>query len=542
MKPYAVDICVIEDDAAQRQYLMSRLQSQYSVLEAADGRTGIERVREYRPRVVVCDLLVPGLGGLDVCRQVRSDPSLSGTYFMIVTSCEDRETKRLALNIGADDYILKPYDFEEMCARLRNGMRISRLQERLHFAALTDGLTGLWNHAHFRHLMDLEFARTRRYGGDVALLMIDLDHFKAVNDTYGHEIGNQVLIGLARHVKHEVRDTDIVARYGGEEFSVICPRTNLGEARQLAERIRASVPQEVKIPGHPETVVTTSIGVSCSAEAGVASVPDLINQGDQALYEAKRRGRNRVAVSTDLRAPGDEMIQRGEVERLNRQVASLSMQAKDLCLQSIWSLVQALDARDHFTARHSRNTTIYSEALARAAGWSEQLVRNVANAAMLHDLGKIGVPDRILQKNGALTPAESAAVRRVPMMTCKILEPLRVFENELLIIRHLRERYDGTGFPHGLQGNAIPVGSRLLAVAEAFDALTTDRSHRPHLAIDEAIVCLREESSKQFDPQFVDLLRKLALERRDDWMRIIDDTLTETQAAGGWSGMSLQTA
>lgn len=532
MKPYGVDICVIEDDSAQRRYLTARLQSQYSVVEAADGQAGIEKVREYRPRVVVCDLLMPGLSGLDVCRQVRSDPTLSGAYFMFITSCNEKDTKHLALNIGADDFLTKPYDFDEFCARIRNGMRISRLQERLHYAALTDGLTGLWNHAHFRYLLDREFSRTRRYGGSVALLMIDLDHFKAVNDTYGHEVGNRVLIGTANQIKRLVRDTDIVARYGGEEFAVVCPRTNLNEAVALADRIRLSIPKDVRISEHPETEITCSIGVVSSADPTVSCVLDMINGADQALYEAKRFGRNRViSAATSPPTFGDkDSNDNVELERLNRQVATLSLQARDLCLQSIWALVQALEARDPYTARHSKNTVLYAEQLARAAGWSEKSVQAVCTAAMLHDLGKIGIPDRILQHAGPLSEGEAAAVRRVPAITCKILEPLRVFENEVLIIRHLRERFDGSGYPTGLKGTSIPIGSRLLAVAEAFDALTSDRIYRPRNTMDESLAMIEAESGAQFDPQFVRLLLTLGRKHRNDWELIIEETLAGVQS------------
>lgn len=533
MKPYGVDICVIEDDSAQRRYLTARLQSQYSVVEAADGQSGIERVREFRPRVVVCDLLMPGLTGLDVCRQVRSDPTLSGAYFMFITSTTDKETKHLALNIGADDYLTKPYDFDEFCARIRNGMRISRLQERLHVAALTDGLTDLWNHAHFRYLLDIEFSRTRRYGGSVALLMIDLDHFKAVNDTYGHEVGNRVLIGTAKHIKRLVRDTDIVARYGGEEFAVVCPRTSLADALALAERIRQGIPRDVKIANHPETEITSSIGVVSSADATVSSVLDLINAADQALYDAKRQGRNRVASSNSDNPIDRDWIDSIEVERLNRQVATLSLQAKDLCLQSIWALVQALEARDPHTARHSKNTVFYAQQLARAAGWADKNSQAVCTAAMLHDLGKIGIPDRILQQAGPLSESEAAAVRRVPTITCRILEPLRVFENEVLIIRHLRERFDGTGFPNGLKGSAIPLGSRLLAVAEAFDALTSDRTYRPRNSLDQSIALIQSESAGQFDPKFVDLLVDLSRTHRQDWEVVISETLAGVESHVG---------
>jgi diguanylate cyclase (GGDEF)-like protein len=530
MKPFAVDICVIEDDASQRRYLVSRLQNQYAVVEAADGQTGLERIREYRPRVVVCDLLMPGISGLDVCRQVRSDPNAAGAYFIFTTICQDRETKHLALNIGADDYLTKPYDFDEFCARIQNGVRISRLQERLHYAALTDGLTGLWNHAHFRHLLDVEYSRTRRYGGCVALLMIDMDHFKAVNDTYGHEVGNRVLIGAARTIKRLVRDTDIVARYGGEEFAIICPRTSVEDARALAERIRLAISREVQIPQHPDVRVTTSIGVVSSDSPAVCSVLDLINASDQALYDAKRQGRDRVEVASKVSAEAVEISDNGAVERLSRQVASLSMQAKDLCLQSIWALVQALEARDPFTVRHSRNTMYYAQQLAEHAEWPENARVTINTAAMLHDLGKIGIPDALLQKAGPLTPAEAAIVRRVPLITCKILEPLRIFENEVLIIRHLRERWDGAGYPNGLREKAIPLGARLLAVAEAFEALTSDRCHRPRRSVKMALETIQADAGGQFDPEFVERLTTLARDRAAEWEKVIDSSAAATEA------------
>lgn len=519
MRANPADVCIIEDDANQRALLLRRmLDGHYSVVEAEDAETGLAQICQHHPRVVICDLLLPGMDGIELCRRVRADSSLDGTYLIVLTVCRDRETKHKALDAGADDYLLKPHDPEELDARLRNGLRVSRLQERLRRAALTDGLTGLWNHAHFRELLDREFARTRRYGGVVSLLMLDLDHFKAVNDTYGHEAGNQVLEAIAQHLLRMVRDTDIVARYGGEEFAVVCPETDLDDAAHLAERIRQTVPHEVHVPQCPRLAITASIGVATTADPRVASVHDLINQADQSLYFGKRQGRNRV-VRCDMTA--DEFpvlnVEHGEIDRLQKQVVSLSMQSKELCLQSVWALVQALEARDRFTAWHSRNTTFYVTCLAKAANMQASLHMAISNAAMLHDLGKIGVPDCILQSVAPLTEEQSAVLRQVPLMTCKILEPLRVFETETLIIRHLRERYDGTGYPFGLSGPTIPIGSRLLAVAETFDALTSERPHRAGRSINQSLQVIQSEAGKQFDPQFVDLLQRVVSDQKQRW-------------------------
>jgi diguanylate cyclase (GGDEF)-like protein len=533
MRPEPVDICIIEDDLAQRTLLLRQMLSQqHSVVEAPDGDTGLAQIKSHQPRVVLCDLLLPGMTGIEVCRRVRADTAISGTYVLLLSACEEPESKREALNSGADDYLVKPYDAVELDARVRNGLRISKLQERLRRAALTDGLTGLSNHAEFRDLLKREFARTRRYGGMVSLLMLDLDHFKAINDTFGHETGNQVLQDVSRLLRGLVRDTDIVARYGGEEFAVVCPETNLDDAAQLAERIRAALGNELRVHGCADVTITVSIGVAASSEPSVHSMVDLINRADNALYLGKRAGRN-VVVRSDTAGDVvmDSGLEIGELDRLQKQVVALSMQAKELCLQSIWALVQALEARDRCTAWHSRNTTFYASAMALAAGWSQPLRTTVGNAAMLHDLGKIGVPDRILQSRSPLTEQDSVVLRQVPLLTCKILGPLRVFETETVIIRHLRERYDGTGFPFALSGTAIPIGSRLLAVAEAFDALTSTRPHRPSREIDEALEVIGADSGRQFDPLFTQLLVSVVAEQRDRWAARIQRTRASLERA-----------
>ncbi len=524
-----IDICVIEDDADQRNLLVRRLRRwKYTVVDAHNGREGLQQVYQHRPRVLICDIVLPDFDGIQVCREVRNDPTLDGTYIVLATAYDVKEHKSRALNAGADEYLRKPYDMEELRARIRNGLRFNRLQERLERAALTDGLTGLWNHSQFRDLLDREFIRTRRYGGTASLLMLDLDHFKAVNDTFGHETGNRVLKATARHLRSSVRETDIVARYGGEEFAVICPETNLNDATRLAERIRKAFPRRVTSPEHPQLVVRVSIGVSGSEDARVNSVTDLINLGDEALYCSKHRGRDRVTRCDQ--SPTDVIEPEGDLDmldRLRKEVVALSMRSKDLSLQSIWALIQALEARDGYSAWHSRNVMLYTNWLVASAHWSRPLRLAASNAAMLHDLGKIGIPDKLLLKPSALDPEEAALMRQVPLITCKILEPLRVFETEILIIRHLRERYDGSGYPDGLSGDGIPIGSRMVAIAEAFDSITCNRAYRPGRSLDEALVIFREEAGRQFDPNFVTLLEKDIAANRKRWQEQIDRARVE---------------
>ena len=526
------DICVIEDDGDQRNLLVRHLRGWgYTVVEAATGAAGLRLIYKHRPRVLICDVVLPDLNGLQVCRHVRADPTLDGTYVVLATAYDRPERKYRALNAGADEYLEKPYDLEELKARIRNGLRFNRLQERLERAALTDGLTGLWNHGQFRALLDREFMRTRRYGGVVSLVMIDLDHFKAVNDTFGHEVGNHVLQLAARHLQRTVRETDIVARYGGEEFAVICPETNLDEATKLAERIRRMFVRHVRPPEYPHLTIRASLGVACSEDVRVHAVTDLITLCDQSLYCSKHRGRDRVTRCDQIGdGAAEESAGAGMVDRLRKEIVALSLRSKDLCLQSVWALIQALEARDAYAAWHSRNVMLYTSWLVTAAGWSRSLRLATTNAAMLHDLGKIGIPDRVLMKPGPLDQEEAALIRQVPLITCKILEPLRVFETEILIIRHLREHYDGSGYPDGLAGSAIPIGSRLLAVAEAFDSITCDRAYRAARSLDAAVALFQHESGRQFDPDFVELLAEELKTHRVRWQKQIDRARRELPA------------
>lgn len=521
MQRNEIDICVIEDDVAERALLMTRLAPlQCSVVEADSGDAGLRAIYQYRPRVVICDVLLPVLDGIHICRRIRSDPSLDGTYVVVVSAYDKADRKKELLSAGADDFLRKPYDVDELLARIRAGLRLNRLQERLQHAALTDGLTELWNHNQFRAQLDREYARARRYGGQLSLMMLDLDHFKAVNDTYGHEVGNQALRLTARFISRSVRETDFVARYGGEEFAVICPETSLTDAAMVAERIRVGLRRLPSPCGAPNLKLQISIGISTTEDPRVNSVNDLINLGDQALYESKRAGRDRVTRCDELveGAPNEPIVV-ADVDRLRKEIVALAMRSKQLCLQSVWALIQALEARDGYSAWHSRSVTAYTRWLARAAGVSQNTVETLCNAAMLHDLGKIGLPDDLLFETQPADQNRAAALRQVPLITCKILEPLKIFRTEILIIRHLRERYDGTGWPDGLKGSQIPYGSRLLAITEAFDSLTCDRASRPGNTLDAALDAIVAGAGTQFDPQLVELLKQTLVTQRARWQQ-----------------------
>jgi len=521
-----VDLCIIAEPSPARDSLIAQLRGEgYSLVAANDGPGGLETVRKTQPRVVLCDWEVSDLRGLDICCMLQADALTAGSYVILLTNQYDTHACAEGLAAGGDDLFGKDRSFNELVIRIRVGFRMWDLQMDLKRAAITDGLTGLYNYAHFAEVLESEFARSRRYGGRLALILLDLDNFKAVNDTYGHQVGDMVLQQVGQMLKTSVREPDTVARYGGEEFVVIAPEASLEQAEDLAERLRQKLIGQLGPEEMHGNWVTGSFGVASDEDSSVTTASSLVVLCDRALYAAKRAGRNCVVTSARLsQLTQENEDDPAEVQELRRQVASLSIQAKEAYVQSIWALVQALEARDKYTARHSQNVTFFAEQIAIRLKLSPALVRSVRLAAMLHDIGKIGIPDGVLMKPGALTEDEWAVLRRVPQLSANIVDHMRILQAELPMIRHQRENYDGSGYPMGLTGDQIPIGSRILMVADAFDALTTDRVFRPSRNITDALSEMRRHADTQFDPMVVEALAGCIAEDQARFLKCIESS------------------
>lgn len=292
-------VLVADDDVVTRLWLESILQSWgYEVMLASNGDEAWHCLQQKdSPDLILLDWLMPGMDGVEVCRRVKAMPHNRFSYIIMLTSRSSTSDIVEALEAGADDLVGKPFEPEEMKVRLRVGERILSLQHQLLIKASHDELTGLMNR---RVLMDMgqrEFGNARRGTTNVSLLLLDVDHFKQVNDTYGHPAGDEVLREVARRLQDTLRVGDIVGRYGGEEFMILLPRCDLHIAKVVAERLRAAIAVPMQLGAH-ELPVTISIGV---AELSVPTL-DLghwISRADQALYRAKGLGRNRVEIASD---------------------------------------------------------------------------------------------------------------------------------------------------------------------------------------------------------------------------------------------------
>lgn len=306
---------LVEDDPVQASATREILTKVgYDVLLAEDGINAIKAVKTERPDIILLDLILPGMDGYEVCRWLKIEETTKGIPVIMLTVKKELSDKISGLHIGADDYLPKPYNELELNARIYALLRTKALQDELrmknkqleellhkvNYMAITDALTGLFNRRRFHDVLTSEFERAKRYATPFSLVMLDIDHFKRVNDVFGHSVGDSVLKEVATIMKNSIREIDTASRYGGEEFIAILPNTARENARVVAERIRLMIGQHAF--GGIDRNITVSIGISGMPDAKAESEEKLIRCADFALYRAKQLGRDRTvtAEATEL--------------------------------------------------------------------------------------------------------------------------------------------------------------------------------------------------------------------------------------------------
>ena len=297
-------VLIAEDDAMFRRILQSWLESWgYQVVVAEDGAEAWNILQQdHPPELLILDWIMPEIDGTELCRRIRERKRSPYQYILLVTGKDDRQDVVRGLEAGADDYLTKPFDRNEFQARLRVGRRILTLQhdlikarDELQFQATHDILTGVWNRGAVLDLLHRELERAARARTSTSVLMLDLDHFKKINDTYGHLTGDAVLREVANRITQSVRSYDLVGRYGGEEFLLVLAACGKSEIEQSADRIRLAIASTPILSVSSEIAVTASIGATVIADGGVTQ-EEILLTADKALYQSKNDGRNRVTI------------------------------------------------------------------------------------------------------------------------------------------------------------------------------------------------------------------------------------------------------
>ena len=389
----------------------------------------------------------------------------------------------VVLHGGADQWVLV------FGTLVTTGLLIAALRarvERLARLARTDGLTGLANRRGFDEDIEVAFEDARRGATRLSLVLIDLDRLKAVNDRHGHLEGDAVLCRFAQLCTKTVQSAP--ARLGGDEFVIIAADSDTRAAAALAYRIRDAVRGDPELAGH---AVTISIGIAAFPAHG-ASSRSLLLAADRALYRAKHSGRDQIVVY-------GPMVEDGPTD--DRHIPRPTSSYLDAAIL----LSETLDLRDVSTSAHSQTVARYAAMIAGQLGLDAERTQRIRLAGMVHDLGKIGIPDHVLLKPGPLTPPEWQQMKRHPELGAHILRSANLHDLATWVFAH-HERPDGTGYPLGLSGDAISLEARILAVADAYEAMTSDRPYRLAMSPEAAKQELQRQRGTQFDPSVIDSL------------------------------------
>lgn len=382
-----------------------------------------------------------------------------------------------------------------------------RLYQAARLRADHDPLTGLLNHRAIQEQLNSSLAQSRRLACELSIVLLDLGNFKFFNDTYGHQVGDDVLRTVARSLQNLCRATDFVGRYGGDEFILLLPETHADGSQVVCQRVLAELDRlhfeadKVKIP------ITASFGVAVFPHDGNSAL-ELISHADSSLYLAKSSGSTiRVPEPVTGSAEG-----RKETRRLKNRATGGSFGVLD-------ALVTAIDNKDHYTRRHSEDVTQMALLIAEELSYTEEQQRAVRISGLLHDVGKIAVPDEILRHPGKLSQDQWEIMKQHPVFGALIVKDLPHLDDVLAGVRHHHERYDGKGYPDGLAGDDIPTMGRLLAVPDCYSAMTTDRPYRKGFAPEEALMEIERSIGTQFDPliatTFISAMRRALAEDRE---------------------------
>ena len=400
----------------------------------------------------------------------------------------------------------------------RQEIQLREANLRLEQQSMLDWVTGVLNHRSVHEVFEIECARAQHEQKAIAIFVVDIDYFKSINNGYGREFGDFVLKRTAELLKEITENRSIIGRLESDEFIVICRNMEVDAARALADRVRKQIAEHIYQNRHISCRLTVSIGLSTLA-AGGTYMPSaqFTETAGKALTGAKMKGRNRVVLFHELddAMRAEPAVQEeNKISEVEEQLASLADFTKKSYLESAKALIAALEARDPYTKKHSVNVAHYASLISREMGMTEEQVEMISDAAQLHDIGKIGIPDNILLKKERLTEQEYEIVKRHPLMSVQILRKIKYLESELPIIQCHHERPDGKGYPAGLLQDDIPIGAQIVSVADSFDAMNSLRPYRNSLELRDIVEEFVRNAGSQFNLKIVLAFFRVLMKQR----------------------------
>lgn len=504
-------ILIVDDDVSMCETLADTMQSlgydTDSTTHAAQAR---EKLNKIFYNILMVELKLPDGGGLDLLRYVKKINQQTMT--IIFTGQASLESSISALNEGAFGYLQKPLNIEEVKILISKALKIQQLSlenkellSKLEELSLKDVETEVYNHKYLIERLNSELVRAKRYALAISVVMIDVDYFNSINDLYGHACGDKILKELAKYLKQFVRGMDIVTRYGGEEFVIILPDTDKQSAVCFAERLLNDIENHIFDQQDKKLKLKVSIGIANFPEddSCISESYNILHLVDKAVFIAKERGGGRLVTLDGKEVEKYTGGTQENVENMKQRLSKIEKRMHQTFLESIYAFAKTIEAKDCYTGEHCEQMVSLVVAIGKKLNLSENEMDNLKHAAMLHDLGKIGIPDEILLKKEKLTDDEYAIIKKHPQTGAEIIRHLHFLKDVSPIVLYHHERFDGLGYCSGLKGKEIPLGARIIAIADVYQALTSDRPYRKAYSIEEALKILKDGSGTQFDPEIV---------------------------------------
>ncbi|MDN3515092.1 MAG: diguanylate cyclase [Candidatus Brocadia sp.] len=518
-------VLIAEDENITRCRLEKFLEEMdYEVISCKDGLDAWEVIQsENAPNLLILDWMMPGMSGIEICRKIRERNTEPYTYILLLTSKNAEEDIVTGMEAGADDYIDKPFNQNELRVRLNAGRRIVEMNKDLLEArnvlakkVIYDELTDLHNRHYMREILGKEYARALRHQTDLSCMLLDIDYFKVINDTFGHSFGDLVLREFSDCLKREVRKYDFIFRYGGEEFMILLPNTDVNGARSVAEKIRSTCESKVYKDGINSTIATVSIGVASVKYHQASESKELIAFADKALYRSKSEGRNRVSVykkDSSVESKEGKISKIKDFSYLKESISSILEKTKKASIQSLCLMVRNLGADKY--QKHNRQVVQYIELIGERFNLPPAVVESFKNASLLHDNFKILLKKTLKSKDKRLKAREKLEIESHPYMMAELTGLFDFFANERSLLQQHHENFDGSGYPVGLKGDEISLGARIFATVDSMVAMLSERSFRNGLPPEKVIEEFADKAGSQFDPKlvfiFFDIIEKQGL-------------------------------
>lgn len=404
-----------------------------------------------------------------------------------------------------------------MSSQQSDHLKFLKLQKRVNRLSLEDSHTGLYNHRYLMYRIDAEFARAKRFNLPLSVIMMDIDYFKSVNDTYGHRFGDVVLRQFALQLKKILRKADVIARFGGDEFVIILIGTDDVTAKHIGQKILERINEYVFRNKKYSINIKISMGVSSYPIHRVRRAIDLIEIADKHLNTAKELGGGRLVMSLGTGGEASEYdLEDNQVSILKKKITNLAKRANQSLVEAIYALAKTMEFKDYYSGKNVEKSLYYAQEIAKKAGLAPREVDLIRHAAMLHDLGKVGIREKVLFKKGKLVKSEFEKIKMHPQIAVDILRPIHFLRDVIPWILHHHERWDGGGYPDGIKGEDIPMGSRIIAITDVYQALSSDRAYRKAYGKKKVINMIKDGAGTKFDPRLVGIFLNILQSDKKD--------------------------